>query len=488
MGAAVGEFDAAGVADAVRQVAPRLKDFVIKQRWFGDKTRPIGSVGIADVMVAADGDDWFALTILELDAADSEPLRYFVPVALVRGDAVDPTLATIAANGVIWRVGDAFRLPAFHAWLLDQAATAAELTGRFGEIVWHANPALATLLPTARVAATQLSTAEQSNTSVIFGDALMLKAFRRLAPGLNPDVEIGRYLATNTSFRNTPILAADAVYRAADGTEWSLAMIQSFEASVGDGWAFTLDAVTAADPGPIAGYPAAARVLGERTGQLHTALARDDANKSFRPEPVTAADVASWEERLVAAVDGMLALSPSSVAEGGPGEALRQLAARRDELVARAAGFRELVGTTKIRVHGDYHLGQVLRTPTDDFILLDFEGEPARPLAERRQKSSPLKDVAGMLRSFAYAHGAALRAGAPAEALTAWEASARTAFLAGYRSQTVDRGGTFVPAEDDRFARALDAWELDKAVYELAYELNNRPDWVEIPLQALLRG
>jgi maltose alpha-D-glucosyltransferase/alpha-amylase len=163
-------------------------------------------------------------------------------------------------------------------------------------------------------------------------------------------------------------------------------------------------------------------------------------------------------------------------------------------LAERADGYRDELNTARIRVHGDYHLGQTLRTPDGDWAIIDFEGEPARSLAERRQRASVLKDVAGMLRSFAYARGAAERAAEASavpdrearDRLAVWESGARRAFLEGYRQALAAAAMRFVPDDDEAFARALAAWELDKALYEVAYEARNRPDWLELPLRSLL--
>jgi maltose alpha-D-glucosyltransferase/alpha-amylase len=242
-------------------------------------------------------------------------------------------------------------------------------------------------------------------------------------------------------------------------------------------------------------YDAAARLLGERTGRLHVALAQAPDEPAFAPEPITKADAERWEADLLAnlraTVDGVRARAPAL----GPElrSQVAELPGRMPALERRAAGFRAQIGTAKSRVHGDYHLGQVLRTPDDDWVILDFEGEPARTIAERRAKTSPLKDVAGMLRSFGYARGAALRAlpggvdqAATARRLAEWETAARRAFLAGYRSAVRQAPVAVVPANATAFAAAVAAWELDKTVYEIGYELGNRPDWLELPLAALL--
>jgi len=280
-------------------------------------------------------------------------------------------------------------------------------------------------------------------------------------------------------------------------------MVQAFSPSLGDAWSITLqrlqDAVVSADDGGARERDSrdalldAARLLGQRTGELHMALATVPDDESFAPEVITSADVARWTSVLRADLNLVLtelgnypARLPEAVVER---LRMGDIAAAAEP---RLQGFASLVGLEKIRVHGDFHLGQVLWTPSGDFVILDFEGEPARPIEERRRKTSPLKDVAGMLRSFAYAAAATRLAntGAVPEAervARRWEQGAHEAFLAGYLSETVAKGARFVPSDQDGFTQALSAWELDKVVYEVHYELNNRPDWLHLPLEGLRR-
>jgi len=239
----------------------------------------------------------------------------------------------------------------------------------------------------------------------------------------------------------------------------------------------------------------ALRRLGERTGELHRALAADPADPDFAPESISAADATAWEADTLTALAAVANDFQRQSRELPP--TVQDVVARFLEaepaLRLRAAGFRTLVGLPKTRVHGDYHLGQTLRTVRDDWTILDFEGEPARPIAERRAKTSPLKDVAGMLRSFGYARGVARRDAAVTADLAAggtavladWEIEARAAFLDGYRSG-IAGAPALVPTDPAAFAAALAAWELDKALYEVHYEHSNRPDWLDLPLAALL--
>jgi maltose alpha-D-glucosyltransferase/alpha-amylase len=375
---------------------------------------------------------------------------------------------------------------------------------------------------------------EQSNTSILLGDRFILKLYRRLEPGRNPDLEVGRFL-TERGFPHVPAVAGSLEYEPAAGEPGTVAILQAFQPNEGDAWTSTLAALagyldtvaTAGDaPAPVAmsagglleladtpppravreaagTYLQRARLLGERTAALHLALASDHDDPAFAPEPADARYQRSVRQAVRFASRQGFELLRRRLATLP--EAARQDAEAAMALRARAEARLALLGAgsaggLRIRVHGDYHLGQVLSTGRD-FVIIDFEGEPGRPLSERRIKRSPLVDVAGMLRSFSYAASGTLvqRAGGGtvrAEDVArlepwarAWTAWASAAFLAGYRATAGD--AAILPPDDERWAALLDAFLLQKAFYELEYELNNRPGWVGIPLQGivgLLRG
>jgi maltose alpha-D-glucosyltransferase/alpha-amylase len=286
-------------------------------------------------------------------------------------------------------------------------------------------------------------------------------------------------------------------YAGAAGETATLSVLQGFVTNDGDGWrhvlrALSRDATSARRATPDDPLVREIRELGRVTGELHAALAADSADPAFAPEPITAEDAARWTSGIAAALD-----RASSNADRGDPElarALRGLSARGDGITAIRAGLDLLAagGAHKIRCHGDYHLGQVLKT-RDSFVVIDFEGEPGRPIAERRAKQSPLRDVAGMLRSLNYAVNTVGREGEignRAQAaiwLERWERLARDAFLDGYTSATRRSPVRLVPPWRDELRRACAPFEIDKACYELAYELDNRPDWVAIPLAGLSR-
>jgi maltokinase len=325
---------------------------------------------------------------------------------------------------------------------------------------------LGTELTSARVI-----TAEQSNTSIVFDDELILKVFRRLEAGVNPELELLRFL-TERNFPNIAQLAGWYAYLGAP-MDATLGVLQVYVRNGVDGWELALDELVKAPEK----FLSRLRGLGQVTGHMHTVLGSDSNDPNFAPEEPSvealALLTATVEEEIsrifVELPDDIEALDPIR----GRGEEVRESLV----LLSHAGSFGRI-----IRHHGDFHLGQTLFAE-DDWVILDFEGEPARSLPERRRKRSPLRDVAGMLRSFAYAVSAAeILRGTPAP--VGWEERAREEFLTGYL-ETVD--STLMPAGEAAIERLLTVFELEKAVYELRYELNNRPDWIHIPVAGILR-
>jgi maltose alpha-D-glucosyltransferase/alpha-amylase len=385
------------------------------------------------------------------------------------------------------------------------------------------------MLQTARGDAPMLSkvgTAEQSNTSILYEDKMILKLFRRLQVGINPDIEVGRFLTEVAHFKAIPPMLGEIrleMQGGGDEAVTSLAMLQELVPNEGDGWQWTMSDLARfyeslagcpvpEETGPAVSLFADAKVpkdllerdtlyldaaahLGRRTGELHLALATDSDDVRFKEEPITTDDLeldAERAERQIAAGLGTLRLNLHSLSEPAADDAAAVLS-RRLELLAYVGGLRKIEPSGKrIRIHGDYHLGQVLRT-RNDFVLIDFEGEPARPLEERRRKQSPLKDVAGMLRSFSYAAWSALEQYAqrypdrernlqPWAQL--WINTVSNAFLKSYRTTVAARSDLLPEAAQADVL--LQGYMMEKAFYELAYELNNRPAWVRVPLAGIL--
>jgi maltose alpha-D-glucosyltransferase/alpha-amylase len=344
--------------------------------------------------------------------------------------------------------------------------------------------------------------AQSSNTIVALGERLFMKAYRRLQVGVNPEVEVGRYLTDVAGFRNSVPLAGSVDYASDDGKTATLLLLQGFVENQGDGWDYTLNYLRQSferwPPAPDAaeahgGYLALVRTLGTRTAELHAALAASRGDPAFDPEPVRPDDVGLW----VSHVEAGAARTFDRLADqlerlpAAAGELARAVLARREQLAGLIRGHAgDATRGARTRLHGDFHLGQVLLVQ-NDWVIVDFEGEPARPFDERRAKLSPLKDVAGMLRSFDYAMHAAL-AGVTSERPDAagelralahrWRQAARTAFVDGYDETARVHGLAEVRDEE---AGLVELFVLDKLVYELGYELANRPDWVPIPLAGL---
>jgi len=289
-----------------------------------------------------------------------------------------------------------------------------------------------------------------------------MKLFRRQQPGENPDCEISRYLTEHTEFRRIPPFAGSVEYYDGSGEPHTLAMLQGLVRNEGDGWEWTLRQIAKLGEQKIGeAMTTAAALMGRRTAEMHAALA------TFAPEPLEPAD---------------LRLLGSEMAERAA-ETLARLGRAVPTLRALATydRLKDLKpDSLRIRIHGDYHLGQVLRIP-NDFVILDFEGEPTKTLAARRAKHCPLKDVAGMLRSFSYASYAGL-AGNETQRRE-WEQAVSAAFLDAYRKEAGH--ASFLPGDEDAFHTLLEAYVFDKAFYELSYEMDNRPDWLGIPLAAI---
>lgn len=509
-----------------------LVQFLQRQRWFGRKSQTVAGARFVDWKTVRRGAQPAFLTIVETRDADGGLDRYLVPLAAVAADAAQ-ALEAQAPAAILTRISGARRgllvdgllddglcadlLRLLHAG--EGLATArGRLDARWLDAAAPASPAPGT--PVVR------SEPDQTNTSVIFGWQQILKVFRRLQPGINPDVEIGLFLGAH-GFTRVPALLGTMTYQRGGEDPASVAVLQQFVPNQGNGWDTTINelgryfdrmvglpppevgAIDAAawlqageDPLPavvsdaVHAYLATADVLGRRTGDLHVALGSDPDTPAFAPQPYEAADLAHTAATMRA--HGALQLQALERSASRLDDRQRALAdqvlARRMPLLDRFAALAHVgAAGARIRCHGDYHLGQVLVTE-GDVVILDFEGEPARPLAERRAKCSPLRDVAGMLRSFSYAALTALGTAtvtrpdqyerlAPWADL--WETWVRAIFLRAYRTAAV--GSPLLPVTPADFDTVLQAFILDKALYELGYELDHRPDLARIPMLGLLR-
>jgi trehalose synthase-fused probable maltokinase len=512
--------------DARDRFEAALGSFLHRQRWFASKASTIAAVRVHDSGVL-DGCDDVAIALVDVELADRRTERYSLPVAHVGGEAADECLRTHPQAAIGWLDGPRRSLLA-DAMSLDPGcrqlgivlamARASTLASGAIQITRDAAEGRLEALRSARVVRTG---AEQSNSSVIFAGAAILKIYRRLEAGPHPELEMGRYLRAR-GFNDVPAVLASIEY--VDETErYALAVLHELVPDAADGWKHALAAIGAyferidgmppPDATALRGEPAvtpgklsteaarlvgpyldAARTLGTQTGRLHLALS-EGTDSAFAPEPLTADDIARTVDgtrRRATRAFSRLASSRASVPKAAAARVDRLLE-QQSSLFARLDVDIDPAGATRTRCHQDYHLGQLLWTDGDRYALLDFEGEPARPLAERRAKRSPLTDVAGMLRSYSYAAWSGLFARAqemnrepmadrPWAAM--WEHAVSGAFLQRYL-ETTD-GASFLPRHSDARAGLLRLLMLDKALYELEYELNNRPDWILVPVEGLL--
>ena len=503
-----------GMAQETRKLLEHdvLPRFLEVQRWYAAKNEAIRRAALADHALWTVRERSWLLALFELEGP-AEPATYFVPLALAWEEreeelvrALAPlTVARVRQQANVGVMGDAFADANFCRALIDSIGAGRSLQTARGELRFTPTPEF-TRLAGADSASLVVGRTQalSTNTTVALGERLFLKAYRRIRPGINPELEMGRYLTSVARFDRCVPLAGALEYVGADGSAATLALLQGYVANQGDGWTYTLDyvvrhleerrAAAAAPANDVHGaYLALLQVLGTRTAELHCALARRTGDPAFDPEPAAEADFAQWgrsaRDQALATLE-LLDLRRNQL-PAPCRDAAERLLARRERLLARVAqAAAPAPGMLKTRYHGDYHLGQVLLA-SNDFILIDFEGEPERPFAERRRKHSPLRDVAGMLRSFNYARWSALARACPsgeedaalASLAAAWESAARGAFLAAWTEGTRD-SGLYAASADALRLGAL--FELEKALYELRYEICNRPAWTRIPLRGVL--
>jgi maltose alpha-D-glucosyltransferase/alpha-amylase len=484
-----------------------LPEYLPKRRWFASKGERIDSIRLGAIATLPEANGAIVMAEVEVGLAGRTE-RYALPLAGVEdAEGTGPLAAQLALSRLrqVRRVGfltDAFaddRMPPAVLHALQQRMS---LTTEEGEIRFLATSRLAEV-PLPEAPEIRRLSAEQSNSSLIYGEQIVMKIIRRINPGIHPEAEVTRYL-TEAGFGNTAPLLGEVVRIAPDGTPHTLMLAQGFVRNQGDGWGWTqdwlhraVDEVALTEEAPedaFAGYLAFAGALGRRLGELHAVLARPTDNADFKPELATEADRSAWARGALEQLDPALDL----LARGGLAEDVAPLAAalvaKREALHAAAARLAQSAdGALKTRVHGDFHLGQVL-VAQGDAVIVDFEGEPARTLDERRAKGSPLRDVAGLLRSLDYAASVAAASEAsgaatasPAERRAAlfqrWQREASHAFLEAYRAVEHAAENPWVPAGAE--AALLDLFLLEKAAYEVRYEAANRPAWIGVPLRGL---
>ncbi|HEY0514588.1 MAG TPA: maltose alpha-D-glucosyltransferase [Thermoanaerobaculia bacterium] len=483
------------------EVLPR---YIGEQRWYATKGEPVTAAPLEDHVI---WDRWL-LTLASVKTAAQDQL-YFVPLALAWEDTEDErvkslaevTLARVRQQANVGVLAEAIADERFcravvHAVCENREVAMAKGTLKFVGTRRCAETAGGDLeqLHVSRLHAQSTNTSV-TLTSAAGGDRLFVKFYRRVRAGVNPEFEVGRFLTEVARFPNcVPLLGSIEYFSDKDAPSTTLALLQGYVPNQGDGWGYTLayldrfieDRPAVLEEGPTesvhGAYLTLTETLATRTAELHQAFAIRSGDAAFEPEPLTAADVEAWKARVRKEAEETLKLldSNKSHSEGK---------IDKNQVLSRIDACRAPKGPAlKTRHHGDYHLGQVL-VSNNDFIIIDFEGEPSRPLEDGRRKHSPLRDVAGMLRSFNYAKWSALmraREADPAldktDELNAWEAAVRKAFLDAYAKASAKSG---IYASFDDAKGLLDLAELEKVLYELRYEAANRPAWLHIPLEGL---
>ena len=519
-------------SDIRRLLPPQLPEFLAKKRWFGGKARRVTSTEIVDIVpMRRDGSEALLL-IVSVQYAGGGEENYAVPVMYAQQPASG------AENDVLLKIHseqagknsvviDAATDEKFLALLFAAIEHEAAFQGEKGQLrgvrgkEWSRLYANSPLTTNPRVLS-----GEQSNTSVIYDERFILKFFRRIEAGINPELEIGSFLTEKAHFPHVPHLAGHLEYRDAQNQPITQGILQTFVPNEGDAWRHTMKSVaafyelvrhrehdardSAVPPIDAKENPrvpefaraaldadlAGASLLGRRTAELHLALASDKSDPAFALEPFTIEFQKTF-------LDSTLELSKVTLnlLRAKRPQLPANLRSKAEEIAQREDKINELfaailskpIHAARTRIHGDYHLGQVLYTGTD-FVIIDFEGEPARPLAERRVKRSPLQDVAGIMRSFHYAAFAPLLGAVhnfnSADDLTrltpwaeAWTSWFTTRFLEEYF--TTSGHAPYLPTSRQNIDNLLKVHLLEKAIYELGYELNNRPTWVGIPMEGI---
>jgi maltose alpha-D-glucosyltransferase / alpha-amylase len=489
-----------------------LPSYLAKQRWFAEKGASIRRVTLADTGDWSTKQGSWLLAIFDVQVANGT-VKYSLPltvafedVDLARHNKVLPgAIARVRQQAKVGVLADSSFDESFCRTIVETIGTGGEYRTEHGLLIFLKTQAYETLRAEAGDDFTLgLPAGQSSNTTLRIGDKLFLKLYRKLQPGINPEVEIGRFLTDVARFPHIVPVGGTVEYRANDGTPHTLALLQAFVTNQGDGWDYTVNYLlrfledrrssTGMSDDAHGAYIALVRMLAQRTAELHVALASATDDPAFRPERITKEDLTQWGARIEhdAAESLGLIMNPETLPEAVRVDAI-QLAETRAGLERRIATERGLLTAhgLKIRHHGDYHLGQVL-VKRNDFIIVDFEGEPARPLAERRAKHSPLRDVAGMFRSFTYARQAAMQRCSMTTSedcarwdplLVRWEQETRQVFLTVY-DEIARAAGLY--SSLDAVRPLLELFEIEKALYELRYELRNRPDWASIPLRSLV--
>jgi maltose alpha-D-glucosyltransferase/alpha-amylase len=518
-----------------------LLDYIRGRRWFRGKARDSWALQILDIIPIHSPEFAASLVLIEVEYTEGDPEIYILPLTSAPAEQAGEIIAEYP-HAVIARLKpgkgdgdngnllyDALVNKNFCKFLIEAIGRRRHFKGKTGEILGSRTRVFRNVHGASEISLEPVPVkAEQTNTSVVYGDRLILKLFRRIEEGINPELEIGRFLTERTAFSHISRVAGALEYHRKKGEIITLATLQSFVPNEGDAWQYTLDFLNRnfeyvlahptvqVPPVPekhllsllkeppalaqetIGPYLISAQLLGKRTAELHMALASAPNDPDFAPEPFSLIYQNSLYHAMRSFATQTLQLLRERLKELP--EELRENAQQvldlEESIVKRFQLLRNRkISAARIRCHGDYHLGQVLYTGKD-FVIIDFEGEPARSLSERRIKRSPLRDIAGMIRSFHYAaHSALLHQASLAlkpEDLPAlehwaqfWYVWVSSSFLMSYLNGVEQ--AQLLPDDPEQLRILLDAYLLEKAVYEIGYELNNRPDWLKVTLQGILQ-
>jgi maltose alpha-D-glucosyltransferase / alpha-amylase len=510
-----------------------FEDFLTRtlpnRRWFGGKSRAIKATEISEVIPMGEQPS-SACVLVRVEYANGDPEVYFMPLAFAAGSEAEQVEQRARRSGITRLVVDdkegilygAVHEVSFCTQLLEAIGKRGRLPGEVGELIGIAARGFSALHGSTFELSPTVLDVEQSNTTVLFGQRLILKLYRRLEAGLNPDVEIGRFLTEETNFDRLAAYGGHVEYRVEGAESITVGLLQGYVVNEGDAWQLAVDqvnqyfkraaaAVSAGFEIPVApgsllrmedkpipqrfneligSFLETARLLGQRTAEMHLALASRTDDPQFRPEPFTL----SYQSSLLQSLQDLteyvfekLSVQWSRLAPNT--RALAERVLGHESQVMRKFAFisEKMLSAQRTRIHGDYHLGQVLWTGSD-FVIVDFEGEPGRPVSARRVKSSPLKDVAGMIRSLHYATHRAMtqteEAAAQSRGLETqaehWLYWTASAYLRAYLKTAA--AAPFLPQDPAELQGLLSIHLLEKAIYELGYELDHRPDWVTLPL------
>ncbi len=498
-----GMADVAGDAMRAQLARDILPNYLQARRWFAAKEKKLDHVRLDFIASLDDTPDAPALFRVTATFGNEEQ-HYLLPLGVVWENQEAPilarqlALANVRRGSRVGALTDAFAVPAFARILIDLLARNASLSATSGELHFRAEPN-ADLNGLVDAPIRWLS-AEQSNSSLVYDDRAVLKLLRRPRPGVQPEIEMGRQLS-RLGVTHVPQFLGDISIVQNDETT-TIGILHAFVRNQGDAWQYTLDYLGRliddnvisthsenTDAELFAEYEPFAAAIGRALGELHRALGLPSDDPAFAPEIADQKDVEHWRDQTLREIDRAYTMMDASTAstDASTQKLATQLFGYRRSLVDRVRALRHIGATKKTRVHGDFHLGQIL-VSSGDAIIVDFEGEPHGALEKRRAKSSPLRDVAGLLRSLHYAIASVgarddARLTAPMrdardQLLSRFLQAAREAFLAAYRSMLGDEAAVN--------ATLLDMFIIEKAAYELCYELANRPDWVHVPLRGLI--